>query len=77
MHFKSVRSSEKKKLFIMGENDEFTSPAQLRSQAEASAGGNENNEVVIIKDVAHFELEQREHDAEVAEILHHRLLTKL
>ena len=77
MHFKGVRASSKKKLFIMGEHDEFTSPAQLKAQAEKAAGGEENNEVIIIKGLAHFELERPEHDGEVAEILHHRLLTKL
>ena len=63
-HYKAIIESLKPKLFIMGNNDGFTSLKQLddvvkRSKGEASR--------IIVPDVGHFELEGPHYDEYLGE----------
>jgi fermentation-respiration switch protein FrsA (DUF1100 family) len=63
-HFGAVLRAPCPKLFIQGGADEFTSPRVLRRRVAQAAG--EENEVVIVDDVGHFELESSAYDGLVA-----------
>lgn len=74
-HFASVLRSDKPKLFIMGEKDEFTSPKQLRNmmnrakqhrQGEEGGGGG-SRDCIIVPNCGHFELESPAYDDYVAQ----------
>lgn len=65
-HFGSVLNWEKPKLFIMGENDEFTSPSQLEARVGKAKG--KENKAHIVPGVGHFELESPSYDGEVSSI---------
>lgn len=64
-HFPRVLSSPLPKLFIQGSEDGFTSVGQLYERVSACAG--DVNEVHIVPDVGHFELESPEYDPIVAD----------
>eukprot|EP00041_Stephanoeca_diplocostata_P013319 m.233367 g.233367 ORF g.233367 m.233367 type:complete len:272 (-) comp19293_c0_seq2:531-1346(-) len=69
-HYKHVTgsmSSEKPKLFIMGEHDEFTSVHKLETKVAAARGT--WNKMIVVPDVGHFELESPSWDAKVVELL--------
>jgi alpha/beta superfamily hydrolase len=63
-HFGPLLRSTVPKLFIMGDTDEFTSVSTLRSAVRKAAG--DINEVEIIQDAGHFELEQPAADRPVS-----------
>ena len=64
-HITGRVSSEKAKLFIMGEHDEFTSVSQLQSAVRGSRGS--SNYATIVPRVGHFELESPDYDEWVAQ----------
>jgi pimeloyl-ACP methyl ester carboxylesterase len=59
-HYAACLRSTKPKLFLMGEHDEFTSPAQLRARVASAAG--DRNQLTIFDGVGHFEMEAPEYD---------------
>ncbi|KAL1504314.1 hypothetical protein AB1Y20_010720 [Prymnesium parvum] len=62
-HFGSILRCEKPKLFIMGENDEFTSVHTLRAYMAKARGLPETKSVIIVPKVGHFELESPHYDS--------------
>jgi len=61
-HFGACLRSEKPKLFLQGETDEFTSPDMLRSKVAAAKGA---NAVHIFEGIGHFQLEHPSFDAHI------------
>jgi len=65
-HFGGVLRSTKPKFFLMGENDEFTSPTVLQAKVASSKG---KNAMHIFPDVGHFELERSDFDEELSSVI--------
>ena len=64
-HFGALLRSEKPRLMIMGDRDEFTSEATLRKQVAKAREGT-ICESFIFRGIGHFELESPDYDEEVA-----------
>eukprot|EP00967_Tisochrysis_lutea_P153973 scaffold304971_cov37-Tisochrysis_lutea.AAC.2 len=64
-HYRPLYACAHPKLFIMGERDEFTAPETLRRYVGRLAG--DENEVVVVPGVGHFELEHPAYDGEVVD----------
>mmetsp|Transcript_29245 Transcript_29245/g.42415 ORF Transcript_29245/g.42415 Transcript_29245/m.42415 type:complete len:229 (+) Transcript_29245:156-842(+) len=67
-HFKHVLGSSKPRLFIMGDQDEFTSVAQLE-QKVAYGGRSGPCESIIVPRCGHFQLESPAYDQHVAQYI--------
>lgn len=63
--YKSIQSSPKPKLFVIGTNDEFTTLSQYESRISQLAGN--INERKIIQDKNHFEIEAPVYDQQMVE----------
>lgn len=64
-HFSAILKSAKPRLFIMGDRDEFTSEATLRTKVAKAREGT-ICECVVFPNVGHFELESPSYDEDVA-----------
>eukprot|EP01024_Parvocaulis_polyphysoides_P014160 TRINITY_DN15709_c0_g3_i1.p1 TRINITY_DN15709_c0_g3~~TRINITY_DN15709_c0_g3_i1.p1 ORF type:complete len:227 (-),score=24.38 TRINITY_DN15709_c0_g3_i1:316-996(-) len=66
-HYKNIITSEKPKLFIMGDKDGFTSIAQLDAKMKEFKG--DLNERKVFDGVGHFELETAKYDRQLASLI--------
>ena len=66
-HFSAISRSCSPKLFIQGQRDEFTSPTTLQKRVDRVAGP--VNDMHIVPDVGHFELESSMYDELVAHLV--------
>lgn len=65
-HFSSVIHSNKAKLFILAECDEFTSVSQLYDMTKQMQGV---NDIEVVPGIGHFQLESPSYDRRVASII--------
>lgn len=65
-HYKAVVEADVPKLFIMGDNDGFTSVKQLESRVASCKG---STGVAIVRKVGHFELETDQYDSYISELI--------
>ena len=67
-HFPLVQASHVPKLFVQGSLDGFTGPDTLRAMATKCCGS--VNDIVIVPDRGHFELEDPRYDTFKAQLVH-------
>lgn len=65
-HYKAVIQADVPKLFIMGDNDGFTSVKQLEARVASCKGA---TSVLTVPKVGHFELETDQYDSHITELI--------